>query len=342
MNRWIIALGALSMVGSGCSPVVLEPLNGAQGPITPVVSGTTTGGGSSGSLVLAMRGGDVNWQDNFALAATKGPIWTDPETLVLFFSGDDQECANPVLAGRCTGAAPFWQAIIAIPPELDRDAPIDLHDPRINAYSVVTDMDGSLTCGGGGGFGPILSGTVVITGRGTPSPSLSLHGVKRIGGDLDGEYTAQLCGSWPAAAPPTPAYAFHGGDLPPEPGGGPTPPVDSLVVFLGTLPDACTDPWFMVSCTAGARLTFTLPLALQTPGMIDLWDPAISAKYITQASTGGSACAPPAGPLPYGTLEILSSDAGGLTFKIFQSSWDTAPLSSWIGFDGLYSASICP
>jgi hypothetical protein len=145
-----------------------------------------------------------------------------------------------------------------------------------------------------------------------------------------------------AAAPPTPAYAFHGGDLPAAPGGDPPPPADSLVVFLGTLPDACTDPWFTINCTAGARLTFTLPLALQTPGVIDLADPAISAKFIVQEASGGSACAPPAGPPPNGTIEILSNGAGGLTFKIYQSSWTSGPYIGWLAFDGLYSAAICP
>lgn len=121
-----------------------------------------------------------------------------------------------------------------------------------------------------------------------------------------------------------------------------TPATDSLVVFLGSLPDACQEPWFTINCSTGPRLTFTLPLALQTPGVINLSDPAIAAADIVEASTGGASCAPPAGPLLNGTVEILSSDAGGLTFKVYQSSSDNLAPGWWLAFDGLCSASFCP
>jgi hypothetical protein len=343
MNRWIIALGVLSMVGSGCSPVVLEPINGAPAAETPVVSGSSSGGGASGNVVLAIRGGDVNWQDNFDLPPSTGKIWTDPDTLVLFFSSDPQECANPVLAGRCTGATPFWQTIIAIPPELARNGPIDLHDPRISGYSVLTISDGSLTCGRGGGAGPLFAGTLTLTGAGSPSLSVTLEGVNTVGSvPLDGVYTPQVCGALPPVSPPTAAFAFHGADLPPAPAGGPTPDADSLVVFVGNMPDACTDPWFTINCTNSPRLMFTLPLALQAPGVIDLADPAIAAKFIVEAVTSGGACAPPGGPFLNGKIEILTSDAGGLTFKVSRSSSETTSKIAWLAFDGLYSASICP
>jgi len=248
---------------------VLEPLKGTQAAETP-----------SGSTVLAFRGGDVNWQDNCPLSVPN-ELWTDPDTLVLFFSSDAQECSNPVLAGRCVGATPFWQTIIAIPPELDRNGPIDLHDLRINAYSMPRDMDGTLDCGGGGRFGPILNGTLTLTGAGSPSLSVKLDGVTRLGSQIpDGMYTPRVCGVLPPGSPP------------PRP-------------------------------------------RTRSTARINLSDPAIAAAYIVEASTGGASCAPPADPLPNGTVEILSSDAGGLTFKVYQSSSDNRAPGWWLAFDGL-------
>ncbi len=51
---------------------------------------------------------------------------------------------------------------------------------------------------------------------------------------------------------------------------------------------------------------------------------------------------PPAGPLVKATIEILSSDAGGLTFKLYQSTDDITAPNRRRSFDGLCSASMCP
>jgi hypothetical protein len=344
MKNWILALGALSVV-SGCSPIVLEPLKGTQSAETPVVPGPTP---TDGHTILAIRGGDVLWneKDDFGLA--HDVFWSDPDSLVLFFSSDFQQCNDPVLARRCLGAAPFWQAIVAIPPELARPGLIDLQDPRIRGYTSLSAMDGTPACGGGGGLGPLSTGTLEILESGPAGLALKLSGGAPGFGNvmLDGEYTAQICGTLAAALPPTPALAIRGSDLPAgsggsSSGGGAPPDPDSLLVVLGTLPDTCSDPLAAADCTTASRLTFTLPPALQKPGIIDLSDPSIAATYTVAASSASSSCGPPSGPLVEGTVEILTSDASGLTFKVYRS------FSSWsqsvpFYFDGLYAASICP
>jgi hypothetical protein len=346
MKSWILTLGAIAMVGSACNPVVLEPLKGTQ-----AVEETP-----SGSTVLAIRGSDVDWQSIDPFPGPNGPSVTDPDTLVLFFSSDPQVCGDSTLAARCTGATPFWQMIIAIPPQLVRNGPIDLYDVHITTIFGATDMDGTLDCPQVGHLGPGLVGTLTLTGVGTAALSAQLEGVTLLTRHFipDGVYIPRICGDLPPVQPPTPALAFHGADLPAAPGGGPTPAADSLVVFLGTLPDTCQDPWAAAECSSPwlSRLSFTLPLALQTPGLINLADPAIASTYTIDAAAEGGPCAPPAGPYPNGTIEILSSDAGGLTFKIYQSpSYDVAvyqsspgvpPSHNGLAFDGLYSASICP
>lgn len=342
MKSWILTVGAMAMAGSACNRVVLEPLKGTQ-----AVAAETP----SGSTVLAIRGSDVDWQ-GLTFPGANGWTWTDPDTLVLFFSSDAQVCGEDALAPRCVGATPFWQMIIAIPPQLDRDGPIDLNDDHISTLFEATDMDGTLDCGGVGTYGPVLLGTLTLTGAGTAAVSAQLDGVTAVTRHIpDGVYTPQICGALPPVQPPTPALAFHGADLPAAPGGGPTPAADSLVVFLGTLPDTCQDPWAAAQCSSVwvTRLSFTLPLALQTPGLINLADPAIAATYTIPVSDQGGPCGPPTGPYPNGTIEILSSDAGGLTFKIYQSSreagvYQSSPdgASARFSFDGLYTASICP
>jgi len=190
MKSWMMVLGALAVVGSGCSPIELDPLEKTEDPGAPIVLGTN---------VIAIRGGDVNWNDNFAMAPQSGKFWSSPDARVLFFSGDAQECSDPVLAGRCSGA-PFWQTILAIPPELDLPGVIDLQDPRVLLYSVMTVADGSPNCGGGGMVVPLssvpLAGTLEIISDGPTSLTVKVRNVASINGvALDGDYTAEICGS---------------------------------------------------------------------------------------------------------------------------------------------------
>jgi hypothetical protein len=297
--------------------------------------------------LLAIRGGDAVWNDKGSYASSGEP-WKDPDSLVLFFSSDIQECSDPVLAHRCVGSSPFWQTVVAIPPELARPGLIDLRDHRIIGYSHVSVIDGSLDCGGGEGFGPILSGTLEIISSGPSSLSVKLRdGVKNVGGAvIDGDYTAQLCGVPPLNSTPTPALAIRGADLPPAPGSTPpggdaTPDPDTLFVVVGTLPSTCQDPWSSTNCTTGSRLAFSLPLALQQPGLLDLSDPAIAATYTVTGPGSAATCDQPSGAFVGGTIEILSSDANGLSFEVYGSHSDV-PGGGTVDFDGLYAASICP
>jgi hypothetical protein len=345
MKNWILALGALSLAGAACNPIVLEPLKGTQ----------TTDPGPAPKSMLAMRAGDVNWDLNKSPIGPGGsPPWTDPDSLVLFFSTDSQECSDPVLARRCVGAGPFWQAVIAIPSNLAHPGLISLQDPRITVYAAISFIDGAVECSGGGHQGPSFSGTLELISDGSSTLSVKLtDGVQAFGEStvngvhkgpliLDGEYTGMLCGALPPAAPPAPALAFHGADLPADPGGSAPPDADAVVVFLGTLPDTCQDPWAAADCTSDLRLKFTLPAALQKPGVLSLSDPALAARYTVPASPGSAGCAESSAAPVNGTVEILTSDAAGLTFKVYQSFVDVTATSGFLYFDGLYSAPICP
>lgn len=348
MKNWILALGALSVV-SGCSPIVLEPLSGTQAAETPVVPGAPMVGGDGGNIVLALRAADVNWQSGGS-ALPYLPAW-EPDSLVLFFSTDAQQCGQPLLGQRCLGSGPFWQEVLVIPPVLAHPGLIDLTDSRISEYSTATLPAESVTCSGGGYSGPGRRGTLELIGDGSPMLTAKLTNVRSImsnaivdGVDqgvisLDGVYTGQLCGTLPTY-PPIPALAIRGVDAPPG-SGTPTPAADSLLVALGTLPDTCADPWAAADCTLASRLTFTLPAALQKPGVIDLSDPAIAAAVTLHASSGSSVCEPPSGPFTQGKIEIVSIDAGGLTFRVYQASTPASDIAP-VFFDGLYSATICP
>ena len=328
---------------------MLDPLNDTQSPATLAEPIPLSHG-----VVLAMRGGDVNWQENFALSPMGGKPWSDPDSLVLFFSLDAQECSNPVLAGHCSTDAPFWQLVLGIPPELARPGLIDLSDQRITEYTSITEFTGAMPCSSSGDEGTSQWGNLELINDGS-ALSAKLRDFPKFGPgegpkvgqisypqNIDGDYTAQTCGTLAPLAPSTPALAIRGADLSPSPADFHITPADSLAVFFGTLPDTCQDPWAAADCTKATRLSFTLPLALQKPGVISLADPAIAATYTAAAAGGTSACGLPTGPLELGTVEILSLDADGLTFKIYKSTAFDTTLTRPLFLDGLYHAPICP
>lgn len=352
MKNWILALGALSLMGSACNPIVLDPLTDAPREDTPVVP--QMNGGHGAHPVLAMRGGDVNWQENYISSPKVGPPWSDPDSLVLFFGSEAQECSNPVLAENCSSDhQTFWQLVLGIPPELARPGLIDLTDQRISAYRTMSNYYGAPECLASGEEGPSEWGTLELISDGTtalkakllgvPMGGVVVNGVLLGGGNLDGEYIGQICGALAAVASPTPALAIRGADLSPSPTLGDHPADDSLVIFLGTLPDTCGDPWAAANCKTANRLSFTLPVALQKPGVISLSDPAIAATYTVAAASGGtSACGLPAGPIEFGTVEILDINDNWLSFRIYQSTSFYTSLTTALFFDGLYAAPICP
>jgi hypothetical protein len=352
MKSWILTVGALAMVGGACNAVTLEPLEGAPSAEDPVAPGAPSAV-QGAHPVLAMRAGDVNWEEMKIPSTLLVRPWSDPDTLVLFFSSDAQECSTPVLAARCNDEGRFWQFVIGIPPELARPGLIDLAQPRINQYMLTANNSDAPSCMVSGRAGPGQWGTVELIGDGSTTLSVKLRdvpvemgatvdGVNMGPYDFNGDYAGEICGALPPILPPTPALAIRGADLTASPAGGSPPAPDSLVVFLGTLPDTCQDPWAAADCTTATRLSFTLPAALQKPGVISLSDPAIAATYTVAAAIGTSACGLPGGPLEYGTVEILGSDAAGLTFKVYKSSARYTAMTRGLYFDGLYRASICP
>ena len=363
MKSLMMVLGALALVAGGCSPILLEPVEGTEEPSPP---------SGPGSHVLAIRGGDVNWVNKFYqvpdIPPDPAPFWTDPDSLVLFFSNDIQECSDPMLAKRCTGPEPERQTMIAIPSKIIRPGLIDLQDPGIvhfatdsyhlgpRSYFSWNPGDKQPWCGHSqafGGGGP--DGTLEILSHDSTSVSLRLHGAKYggswLGGDRftydieDGDYTALLCSPFPPAAPPTPAFAIRGANLSGVTGtaplgGGATPDPDTLFVLLGTPPQTCQDSLPSDYCVNDSHLTFRLPLALQKPGLLDLFDPAIAASYSVKEGLGPITCGP-SWPFERGTVEIVSIDASSLSFRVY-GSFAHHPLGGSFGLDGLYTAAICP
>jgi hypothetical protein len=233
----------------------------------------------------------------------------------------------------------FSQMILMIPPALDRPGLIDLTDTRIGAYESVWES----TCGGGSGNTPGFRGTLEIVSSEATTLSVKLQvGVHQAGWPLlDGDYTVLRCGAPPPVTPPSAAMAVLGSNLPAPPG-GPAPDPTALYLFMGTAAETCQDPWSSNDCTQTSRVMLSLPAALQMPGIINLSDPAIAATYDDSRDPPYACTAYDhiGGTMPNGTIEILSIDASGLSFKIYGSHIDNG--SGGFNADGLYAASICP
>jgi hypothetical protein len=113
-----------------------------------------------------MRAGDAKWEEaQIPEPLTMLEPWSDPDTLILFFSSDAQECSNPVLVTRCNDEGKFWQYVVGIPPELARPGPIDLTEPRLNHYMLTANNIESPACTGTGSAGSAGWGTVELVSQ---------------------------------------------------------------------------------------------------------------------------------------------------------------------------------
>jgi hypothetical protein len=302
-----------------------------------------------------MRASDVNWNFEVTSGALPEGPWVNPDDVVFFFSDTAQVCETPLLPRRCPANVTFWQMVLAVPSELVRPGVISLADNRIKLWAQgntpgcaqnvanINAADEWIEIGATLELVPNGEGlTVKLSGGFAPFGTWTLDGVKgpAEGVVADGEYTATLCGTVPLDPPPSPAIALYGADSPPLPGNGATPEADALVVFVGTLPDSCEDPLAAVDCSWESRLRFTIPAALQTPGVLSLSDPKLAATVTARSKFGSNVCV--SAPTMNGTVEILSVDASGVTFKVFESHTFLGDVYPSYSFDGLYSAPICP
>lgn len=332
MKRWIMTLAASATVSGGCAPLVLEPIE------------------DTGYIAIAMRAGDIAPGVSLWLPDDDGNA-PDPDSLVLLFSSDLQQCSsNPVLPMQCD-ATPFWQSAYLIPPELNHVGPIDLLNRRTLVFQqgMFPSGNNNYPCDFGTmtwrGFGDTLE--IISSGPSSLVVNLSegTHAMPNI--PIDGDYLVHRCGPPPPEAPPEPALAIYGADLPPPPvlpvdassSGNVNAGADALHIFLGSAAHTCEDPWAPIACTETQRVTFSLPPELQQPGVIELSDPAISASY--GYSWGSQECIDSGGGFEEGTIEILSIDEGGLVFKVYGSGVFIGSVG-FVTVDGLYAASICP
>ncbi|MDC3961730.1 hypothetical protein [Polyangium jinanense] len=337
MKHCMAALGTLAMMSSGCEAIVLGPVEARHsetvvGPNPP----------DPHPNAIAMRVAELTLLPDTPHGVFEPQYQEipDPDALVLFFSDSLQECSQPVIESGTPVPAcidPFWQLFLVIPPELNRPGVIDLQDRRIFSYLGVS----LPSCGGATeSYGHGFVGTLEIVESDATSVSVKLNTgtLPPPYPDVDGDYTATFCSTAPPPSPPSPALAVQGENLATPPGGA-SPDPDALYLFLGTEPGSCQDPWSPIDCTHTSRVMLRLPPSLQTPGIIDLTDPAIAASY-WRGSAPGCNDATDTGPFAGGTIEILSIDAGEVLCKVYGSA---TPLD-WGSFnaDGLYAATLCP
>lgn len=342
MTGGILVFAALSAISAACSTITLDPFDPDSTSVSTSASSSSGGtGGAPVKSALALRGSDfsngsIPWID------TPLPWAGNPDWLVLLLASEATECASPVYPSACEGRS-RWQTILALPPEVATRGLVDLRDPRVFVYEMGVNL-------GPGGCGRFLSGgnafwgTLDIQQSEATSVTLSLADSGGSGHPpANGDWVAQRCGE-PPAAPPTPAVAFEGTNLPP--GGPQNPDPDALYVVVGTGAPTCASP-FSDPCNGASRLIFSLPPALQKPGKIDLFDPAIAATYTITAEDGLGTCHTDTGsfaaeePFANGYIEIQSIDAAQLSVRVY-ASYGLTEHGATFEADGHYTASLCP
>lgn len=119
-------------------------------------------------------------------------------------------------------------------------------------------------------------------------------------------------------------------------GGEPPPDPDTLEVFIGGQPLACSDP-YALSCGSQWTVSFSLPPALQAPGLYALDATELNAFATETGPGGGEECWWGGGSYWDGTVEVLSIDATQVTVRL-------AGTSGLFEFDadGDFTALRCP
>ncbi|WP_437485576.1 hypothetical protein WME75_01230 [Sorangium sp. So ce1014] len=192
MKRFIMALGMLAIASAGCDEIVFVPEvdwtdppdpGPAPDPPPPPEEGDPPVPGA-----VAMRAGDVPPDFGFG-------TWEDPETTLLIFDSDAQECIPTLIEARCDNA-PIWQLILIIPSEIDMDMPglIDLTDPRIGFRETLSENHSGCSFGRGAGFAGYHAGTLEIVSSDEASLFVKLRGAG-MRDQVNGDYTVERCGA---------------------------------------------------------------------------------------------------------------------------------------------------
>ncbi|WP_437647582.1 hypothetical protein [Sorangium sp. So ce362] len=199
MKRFLMALGMLAIVSTGCDEIVFVPEvdwtdPSDPGPTPPDDPPPPEEGDPPVPGAVAVRAGDVPPDLGFGM-------WEDPETTLLIFDSDAQECIPTVIKATCDNA-PIWQLILYIPSEIDMDTPglIDLTDPRIAFRETVSENHSGCSFGGGGGAFTGYRGTLEIVSSDETSLFVKLRGAG-MRNQVNGDYTVERCGAAAALAP---------------------------------------------------------------------------------------------------------------------------------------------
>jgi hypothetical protein len=196
MKRWMMVLGAMAVMNSGCEEIVFNPIQngGWDGPPAPVVldDDDDADDGASAVHAIALRGSDV--VPGSLYFTSSPPPWETPDALVLYFSNAVEQCAQPVIdlePGVDCDKAGTWQFILMIPPELNEPGLIDLSAMHIPFSKTVLFSP----CGGAGGSGPGHQGTLEIVSSDETSLFVKVRGAGDENWPVDGDYTVQRCGT---------------------------------------------------------------------------------------------------------------------------------------------------
>ncbi|KYF84561.1 hypothetical protein BE11_17610 [Sorangium cellulosum] len=190
MKSFLMAIGVMMIVSSGCEEIVFVPVLDGEHPSDPD-SPPPPDDDPPVPSAIAMRAGDLPSDFNFR-------SWEDPDTFILVFNSDVQECPPTVIEATCDNA-PIWQLILALPPELDTPGLIDLSDDRIRFYETLSENANGCAFGFGRGFLG-YRGTLEIVSTDETSLFVKLRGagMKDV---ASGDYTVERCGAAVEAAP---------------------------------------------------------------------------------------------------------------------------------------------
>lgn len=190
MKSFVMAIGVLAIVSVGCEEIVFIPVLDGEHPSDPD-SPPPPDDDPPVPSAIAIRAGELPPDFNF---------WTpeDPDTLLLVFNSDVQECPPTVIEATCDNA-PIWQLILALPPELDTPGLIDLSDDRIRFYETLSENANGCLFGFGRGFLG-YRGTLEIISTDETSLFVKLRGAG-MGDQASGDYTVQRCGAALETAP---------------------------------------------------------------------------------------------------------------------------------------------
>ncbi|WP_437293393.1 hypothetical protein [Sorangium sp. So ce426] len=190
MKRWLMVLGAMAVMNSGCDEFIFNPIQngGWESPPGPVVP--DDGDEEEDDDV---DDDDVDDVDDGA-SGIHAIAQETPEGLVLYFSNAVEQCAQPVIdlkVGVNCDKAGIWQFILTIPPELNKPGLIDLHAMQIFFSKSVIFSN----CGGGSGGGIGHWGTLEIVSSDETSLFVKVRGAGDQHWPVDGDHTVQRCGT---------------------------------------------------------------------------------------------------------------------------------------------------